>query len=84
MSFVVRGAPLERPPVHYEPLEFLTQPSPPDATQIEEVVDPKDEQIRQLQNQIVQLELENRRLQRIIASMEDPSGVKETLPRNYK
>ncbi len=80
MSISVRGAPLERPPVSYLPLEYLAQASPPDATQIEEIVDPKDEQIEQMQNQIVRLESEIRRLQRIIACMEDPSGVKETLP----
>ena len=85
MAFAVIGRPLERPPVQFQSLEFLTQPSPvePDDVAVRIVADEdKDYQIAMLKTEVMMLRSDNERMRRVIQDISDPSGVSETLPRN--
>ncbi len=75
MSFTVIGAgmPLQRPPIDFQSLEFLTQPSPVEPEGIETTIveDDKDYQIELLKNQVAMLKSENARLRQIIKNIVD-------------
>ena len=75
MTHSFHGVPLARPPAELPTLDFLTQASPVDESQVEVVLDPKDLEIERLNAEVARLMAENTMLWRLVAGRTDSSGV---------